>query len=144
MHNILFLGGDTSFLPDPDTFNHGTIREMQQRTLPGPFYIKVKNTNLEPVGLPQGSEGSGVYQLTETGTLVWSRPGLSTLDADFDRGEVLLANLPLPGSARSHKREVCTVEGVARNTHVFAGPHELTPTGEKLLVAVRNNLGIAA
>jgi hypothetical protein len=133
-HLTVLAGGSVSWLPNPQDFNTATV----ERTVAGgrgPYYIKVRNIHSYPVSAGTSWRGSGVYGLDRSEALVWLRSGAHPTDADLDRGEILLANVPAAGVVCAPGAELGTIEGVTTRP-LFLGPAELSPLGRKLHRAV--------
>ncbi|MFD1935107.1 hypothetical protein ACFSKW_26895 [Nonomuraea mangrovi] len=137
-HLTALLGGQVDWLPPAEEFNADTVTTATQ-TQPGPFYLKLRNRGTEPVTVTN-LNGPGIYRLVE-GSLIWTKPGAHPAQADADRGELLLANLPtadvrcLPGA------ELGTAEAITAGAcRPFDGPHSLSAFGRAVLDAVGRRL----
>ncbi|MFJ4689262.1 hypothetical protein [Streptomyces sp. NPDC088789] len=137
-HLTVQLGGRPGWLPDADDFNQATI-QAAARPGPGPFYLKLRHHGHGPVRV-SGLCGPGVYRLRGN-RLAWVRTGAQPCDADADRGEVLLANLPaehvmcLPGAELGTAEALTTGPGTP-----FTGPHQLSAFGRTVLGALATHL----
>lgn len=136
LHNLIFLKQNLCWLPDSDDFNQKTIKAITGDKNRGPFYLKIKAKGNFPVKLKDNFSGSGVYRLNSKNELEWVRAGQSTLEADFDKGEVLVADAPLKESVCFPSVELCTLEGVGLEKHIFKGPRLLTEEGYRLSKAI--------
>ncbi|MGA5701724.1 hypothetical protein [Peterkaempfera bronchialis] len=136
-HLTVLLGGRVDWLPDVDDFNTGTVLTATSG-MPGPFYLKLRHCGQHPAVLDDALPGPGVYRL-HAGRLHWVQPG--THPADARPGEVLLANLPRPGTVCLPDAELGTAEGItATDAGPFAGPHDLSETGRALVDALARHL----
>ncbi|MEY9873312.1 hypothetical protein ABH931_002794 [Streptacidiphilus sp. MAP12-33] len=136
-HLTTLLDGTVDWLPDPDTFNAATIT-VSARGGPGPFYLKLRNRHPHPVtvDLP----GPGLYRIT-AGRLERLHAAAHPAEARAERNEVLLANLPTPGTVCLPDAELGTAEGLAHHTGgPFAGPHHLSAYGTRILRALDQHL----
>lgn len=135
-HVILFMGGSINFMPGALDYNHETISEIRKPTSLRPFYLKCKVTGNKAIRLRSGCKGNGVYKIKDR-ELTWIRPGQSTLDANFENDEVLIANLPLGESICYPGKSIASLEGMNCNRHVFAGPNSLSNHGHMLATAIK-------
>jgi hypothetical protein len=110
-HLVTMLGGHVDWLGDPGEYNHETI---QRATEPGtgPFYAKVRLGGQEPARISPDFPGPGVYRLGPDSRLHLVRGGAHPVDADADRGEVLIASTPGPDVTCHPGAEIATLEGV--------------------------------
>ncbi|MGW4695411.1 hypothetical protein ACWEO1_23885 [Kitasatospora cineracea] len=136
-HLTTMLDHPITWLPDPDDFNNATVA-LATAPGPGPYYLKLRHRGAVPVRLDQHLPGPGVYRL-HGGRLLWVRPGAHPADAGH--GEVLLANLPAPGTVCEPGAELGTAEGITTAAAApFASPHSLSKTGRALLAAFDRHL----
>ncbi|PJE72871.1 MAG: hypothetical protein COV00_02955, partial [Candidatus Tagabacteria bacterium CG10_big_fil_rev_8_21_14_0_10_40_13] len=139
IHNLIFLKGDLSWLPSSDKFNEETAKIITKQMSRGPFYLKIKAKNNYPIKVKQEFQGNGIYVLTKNNTLQWIKHGQSTLEANFDNNEILVADMPLKNSICYPGVELCTLEGVGYKKHIFNGPHRLTKEGYRIAEAIYKN-----
>lgn len=139
IHNLIFLKGDISWLPSGDKFNQETVQIINRQMNRGPFYLKIKAKYNCPVKVKQEFQGNGIYTLTRNNTLRWLKQGQSTLEANFDNNEILVADIPFKNSICYPGVELCTLEGVGYKNHIFNGPHQLTKKGYRIAEAIYKN-----
>ncbi|SDS49218.1 hypothetical protein SAMN05216371_0033 [Streptomyces sp. TLI_053] len=131
-HLTTMLDHPVTWLPDPDDFNAATV-DLAAGCAPGPYYLKLRHRGQVPVHLGPHLGVPGVYRVGG-GRLRWVRSGAHPADAG--PGEVLLANLPAPGTVCEPGAELGTAEGIATVVDApFAGPHTLSEAGRALLAA---------
>jgi hypothetical protein len=119
-HLVVMLGQRVTWLGDPHEFNSETIARATWAG--GPFYVKVRLCHPGPASIAPGYE-PGVYRLGPDDRLHRVRAGAHPADADTDRHEVLLANLPGPGIVCHPGAEIATIEGVTGGQlRPFDGP----------------------
>ncbi|MEV7215987.1 hypothetical protein AB0O31_23215 [Kitasatospora cineracea] len=136
-HLTTMLDYPPTWLPDPDDFNNATVGAATSPG-PGPYYLKLRHRGDVPVRLDPRLSLPGVYRVDD-GRLRWVRPGAHPADAGH--GEVLLANLPAPGTVCEPGAELGTAEGITTAaTAPFASPHTLSKTGRALLAAFDQHL----
>jgi len=136
VHTLVFLKTKLDWLPSAEDFNEGTINEIFQMKNTRPFYLKVRVKGRYPVKCVSQFPGSGIYKLTNDNRLKWLRAGCSTLDANFDKDEVLIADAPLNNTVCHPGIQLCTLEGISRNKHIFNGPKNLSNEASRLTKAV--------
>ena len=134
---LLSLRGDTSYLPSAIDYNHQTIDYIKNGFHPSPFYLKYRLTGNSPARIKNPECTSGIYNLNDS-HFSWRGMGQSPLEADFDRGEVLIADLPLSGSICDPGKEVAFIEGMNTDRPIFSGPHQLSSWGHQLATATRD------
>ncbi|MFJ4680850.1 hypothetical protein [Kitasatospora sp. NPDC088783] len=136
-HLTTMLDHPVTWLPDPDDFNTTTV-DAATSPGPGPYYLKLRHRGDVPVRLDPHLGLPGVYRVDD-GRLRWVRPGAHPADAGH--GEVLLANLPAPGTLCEPGAELGTAEGITTAAATpFASPHTLSKTGRALLAAFDQHL----
>ncbi|MEO3868278.1 hypothetical protein ABGB18_05545 [Nonomuraea sp. B12E4] len=119
-HLAVMLGGQVTWLGDPDEFNQGTIARSGRTG--GPFSVKARLTHRAPSRIDPGHP-PGIYRLDRDGRLRHVRPGAHPAEADSDRGEILLADLPGPDVVCRPGAEIATIEGLTGGGHSpFDGP----------------------
>jgi len=136
IHTLVFLKAKLDWLPRTEDFNEGTINEIFQIKSLRPFYLKVRVKGRSPVKCVSKFSGSGIYKLTDNDRLEWLRAGSSTLDAYFDKGEVLIADAPLRNTVCYPNIQLCTIEGVSKYKHIFDGPKKLSNEASRLAKAI--------
>ncbi|WP_031072062.1 hypothetical protein [Streptomyces sp. NRRL WC-3742] len=138
-HLTVLLDGRVDWLPDSEAFNAATVESAVNPT-PGPFYLKIRNRYPHPVVLNDSLPGSGLYSV-RAGHLLHLGEGSHPAQANADAGQVLLANLPVPGVVCPPGAEIGTAEGIATATGgPFSGPHDLSPYGQFVLDALDHHL----
>ncbi len=135
-HVAVHLGAPVTWLPPTEEFNTESLRRATTYGERAPFYLKVRNRTNAPVKPVTNFCGSGIYQITVADTLDWVRAGTHTIEANFDRGEILVANAPLPKTVCYPQTELCTLEGSTTKHHLFSGPQTLSETGMRLVRAI--------
>ncbi|MET8698301.1 hypothetical protein ABZW10_05415 [Kitasatospora sp. NPDC004723] len=136
-HLTTMLDHPVTWLPDSDDFNAVTV-DLTAGPAPGPYYLKLRHRGEEPVRLGPHLGVPGVYRVHE-GRLRWVRAGAHPADAG--PGEVLLANLPAPGTVCEPDAELGTAEGITTAADApFAGPHTLSQASRELLAAFDQHL----
>lgn len=135
-HYTILLGEEVIWLCSPDEFNDKTLNRASQPLKISPFYLKIRNREKFPLKNDLNFSGSGIYRFTNSQKLEWLREDCHTLSANFDQGEVLIANAPLSDTICMPGAELCTLEGVAQNHSIFSSPHTLSETAKKLVNAV--------
>ncbi|MFJ1757511.1 hypothetical protein [Kitasatospora sp. NPDC088134] len=136
-HLTAMLDHPVTWLPDADDFNTTTV-DLAAGTGPGPYYLKLRHRGQVSVRLDHHLGLPGVYRVAE-GRLWWVRPGAHSADAG--PGEVLLANLPAPGTLCEPGAELGTAEGITTAADApFASPHTLSQAGRALLAAFDRHL----
>jgi len=135
-HHSIFLNSPIHWLPFSDEFNHETIRRMSHSQEMAPFYLKIKAKENYPVRCKESVKGSGIYKLTPDDELEWLRVGMSTLEANFEEDEVLIANISLHNTVNYPTSQLCTLEGILRKRHIFDKPHRLSQYGRRLAKAI--------
>lgn len=133
-HLALQLGRSPTWLPTAETFNSRTIDWTATRRK-APFYVKLRATR-SSTGTPR-FPGSGVYHLGRHNELAWLRPGATPLDADFDQGEVLLANVAPPGTLCTPGAELATAEGVTSQPVFTPDSTGLSPAMTAMIITIR-------
>ncbi|MEV0620277.1 ATP-grasp domain-containing protein [Nonomuraea sp. NPDC050404] len=119
-HLTVMLGGRVDWLGNADDFNTDTLTRATQAG--GPFYVKARLCHPAPASIAPGY-GSGVYRLGPDDRLHRLRVGAHPADADTDRHEVLMANLPGPDIVCHPGAEIATIEGVTSGQpRPFDGP----------------------
>lgn len=139
IHTLVFLNAKLNWLPNSNNFNEGTISDIYQMKNPRPFYLKVRVKDKYPVKRAAHFLGSGIYKLTDDNRLEWLRSGQSTLDANFDNNEVLVADAPLAGTISYPGIQLCTLEGISYYKHIFSGPKSLSNEASRLTKAIYKN-----
>ncbi|WP_090945606.1 ATP-grasp domain-containing protein [Nonomuraea jiangxiensis] len=120
-HLAVMLGGQVTWLGDPEEFNQDTI--AQSGRAGGPYSVKARLTHQAPSRIGPGHP-SGVYRLDLSNRLHRVRPGAHPADADTDSDEILLANLPGPDVLCHPGAEIATIEGLTSGgRRPFIGPH---------------------
>ncbi|ROR42993.1 hypothetical protein [Kitasatospora cineracea] len=136
-HLTTMLDHPVTWLPDPDDFNTATV-DAATNPGPGPYYLKLRHRGDVPVRLDHHLGLPGVHRVAD-GRLRWVRPGAHPADAGH--GEVLLANLPAPGTVCEPGAELGTAEGITTAADApFASPHTLSKAGRALLAAFDRHL----
>ncbi|MFJ9195945.1 hypothetical protein [Streptomyces globisporus] len=134
-HLTTMLGSPVSWLPHPDEFNTLTLKAAHGNA-PAPYYLKVRTR--QEVTTPHDFPGSGIYRI-DGERLVWERAGAHPAEANTDRGLVLIANAPAPGTVCQEGAELATIEGISEGPALpFAGPRELSRRGKAILHAFEN------
>jgi hypothetical protein len=139
-HLLTMLGCHPSWLPDPEAFNHETIRRAADPG-PGPFYAKLRHVGPVPARISPQFPGPGVYRLGHIGQLQRIRDGGHPADADADLGEILIANAPGPDITCHPGAELATFEGITSGPgRPFAGPGTASEQALQFAAAFRGLL----
>lgn len=116
-HILIMLNNKIDYMPEINDYTNDLIKMATTKNRISPFYIKkVSNKTIVP---NKNYKGSGVYKLRSTGKLDFQFPSLNTLDANWDKDEVLLVNGPLLNSKSKPGTKLMTIEGIFKNNNVF-------------------------
>lgn len=129
-HYLIFLDQEVSWMPAVEEFNKSTAKMMSKIATKRPFYLKIKVKGGRKLCL-QSSLKSGIYKIKNS-HLQWLQNRELTSDADFDKNEILIANLPKKETICYPGSQLCTLEGITQSRHIFSSPHTLSSQGKRI------------
>jgi hypothetical protein len=139
LHHLLFLNGDTSWIGDSDNYNNHTINELKSLSKPKPFYLKIFSTRERSCRVVNNLR-NGKHSLESNIGTFDTNKSTSPLSCNFDNGEFLICNLPSANTLINPGSQLCTIEGMATNNHIFDSPNTLSTQAEIVSNLILSNV----